>query len=340
MTILRFKYHDTQHNFIWAPKCSGTNLWKHLRKNYGAINLGDKYNTYKNITHYPFSFFEERNEVNVNEVNFTIIRDPLDRLQSFYKTALKESYFDLRNHTIDQIIEIGENHRYYQVMPHADRLPKDCSLYHIDNLQDLEQYLNLKITSTQHNKSDQPQHQFSEREIDFIYKYYKKDFDLIEIEKYQRDDANKISHIKYNFDKNKLYIDFLKNLDNAKPYEDHRKKVDNWKIIRCEKSEYIQKICQDLGIEGDPRFYILEKCANLPQHLDHGTQCSINVLLSDGAAPISFMDKQFYYDACLINTQLRHGVNNGNSERILFKLSIKNKSYNEVKNILEKRKLI
>jgi hypothetical protein len=340
MTILRFEHNKTTHNFIWAPKCSGTNLYRHLRKKYNVENLGDRYNTHKNITHYPFSFFEEKKEVSVDEINFTIIRDPFDRLQSFYKTALKESYFDLRNHTIEQVIELGERHRNVLVMPHSDRIPKNCSLYHINHLQDLEHYLNVTITETQHNKSDEPKHIFTDKEIHFIHKYYEKDFELIEREKYQRDDNNKISHLNYNFDKNELYVDFLKNYEKASPYEDYRKKLIEWKIVRYKKSEYVEKICKDLDIDGEPRFYILDPYAFLPQHLDHGTQCSINIILSEKQSPVSFMGKEFYYDACLLNTQLRHGVKNGSEERLLFKLSIRNESYDQVREKLQRKGLI
>lgn len=340
MTILRFEHNKTVHNFIWAPKCSGTNLSKHLKRNYKAQDLGEKYNTFDNITHYPFSFFEERNEVTQHEVNFTIIRDPLDRLQSFYKTALRESKLDLKNKTIEEIIKIGEGHRPYQVLPHADRLPENCSLYHINNLETLSHYLNLDLNSTTHNKSDEPPHKFTNSEIDFISEYYKKDFELIELEKYQRESTNKILHLKYPFDKNQLYVDFLKNYDKAKPYKDFRRTVDEWKIIKYEKSEYVKKICNDLGIDGEPRFYVLEANAFLPQHLDNGTLCSINIVLSENPAPVSFMGEEFYYDACLLNTQLRHGVQNGPEDRLLFKISIKNRNYEQVKNILKERKLI
>mgnify|MGYP000149542506 CR=1 FL=1 len=338
MTILKFEHNSQPHNFVWAPKCSGTNLYRHIK--HKAENLGNRYNTHSNITHYPFSFFEEKDDVKTHEINFTIIRDPIDRMQSYYKTALQEAPFNLKNKSLEEIVEIGSTYRPMQAMPHADRLPENCTLYHIDHLEDLSNYLNIDLTSTRHNQSNQPPHQFNDKDIEFIHKYYKKDFDLIEQEKYQRDDRNKISHLKYNFDKNELYIDFLRNYDKAKSYEDYRKKLDEWKIIRYEKSEYVQKICSDLGVDGDPRFYVLEPYAFLGQHLDHGTQCSINVILSDKPAPVSFMGKEFYYEACLLNTQLRHGVQNGPEERLLFKLSIKNKTYDEVKQILEKRNLI
>lgn len=338
MTILKFQHNDQPHNFIWAPKCSGTNVWRHLK--HKAENLGDRYNTFQNITHWPFSFFEEKGLVNSQEINFTIIRDPIDRLQSYYKTALKEAPVDLRGKSLEEIIEIGDTIRPVQAMPHADRLPENCSLYHIDHLEELSHYLGINLTATCHNKSDQLTHQFNDKDLEFIHKYYKKDFDLIKQEKYQRDDRNKISHLKYNFDLNELYVDFLKNYDKAQPYEDYRKKLDEWKIIRYEKSEYVQKICRDLGIDGDPRFYVLEPHAFLGQHLDHGTRCSINVILSDESAPVSFMGKEFYYKACLLNTQLRHGVQNGPEERLLFKLSIKNESYEQVKEKLKGKGLL
>lgn len=105
-------------------------------------------------------------------------------------------------------------------------------------------------------------------------------------------------------------------------------------------SEYSEQIMKDLGIEGSPRFYWLETNSFLPEHIDNGTQCSINIILSDGVAPITMYGQDIFYSSALLNTQIPHSVKNGDTERILFKISIFNESYEQVKNKLTLKKYV
>lgn len=152
---------------------------------------------------------------------------------------------------------------------------------------------------------------------------------------------NLIADINYPFDTELLLMHFDKLKNSGQPYEDYRGVVDNWNIIRVDHFEYSKKICDDLGISGEPRFYELLPHTVLPQHKDHGTQCSVNVLLLGTEAPVCFEgDKYFNYKSCLLNTQVEHGVTNGDQSRILFKISIKDKSYGQVKEILDSHGLL
>jgi hypothetical protein len=144
--------------------------------------------------------------------------------------------------------------------------------------------------------------------------------------------------INYPFDINELRRSF----DNVKTqmsgYGDHHHGgVANWAIVRIEDTPYIKTIKQDLGIpNAKPRFYTLEKNASLPEHVDLNTKCSINVILSEtDVAPIIIEDIEYQYTQCLLNTQRRHYVVNGPTERVLFKLSILDMEFEEVyQNIL------
>lgn len=150
-----------------------------------------------------------------------------------------------------------------------------------------------------------------------------------------------IADINYPFDTELLLMHFDTVCCNRVKYEDHRGVIKDWNIIRVNHFKYSKKICNDLGVTGEPRFYELLPHTVLPLHKDHNTQCSINVLLSGGDAPICFEGNKYYkYKSCLLNTQADHGVTNGDQSRILFKISIKDKSYDQVKKILDSHGLL
>jgi hypothetical protein len=83
-----------------------------------------------------------------------------------------------------------------------------------------------------------------------------------------------------------------------------------------------------------PRFYIQEPGVTIPFHRDRGTKCSFNFLLSDNLDPISFIDRTVTYKTALVNTSIDHAVINPKHKRILFKVSVFDKSFEEIKNVL------
>ena len=84
-----------------------------------------------------------------------------------------------------------------------------------------------------------------------------------------------------------------------------------------------------------PRFYNLEKGASLGFHKDRGTLCSINYVLSGNSGGVTFGDGIIVYECALLNTQELHNVPKQSENRILFKVSIFDLSYEDVKNILK-----
>jgi hypothetical protein len=95
-------------------------------------------------------------------------------------------------------------------------------------------------------------------------------------------------------------------------------------------SPYIQQIVEDLKINGKPRFYFQDPGSFLDWHTDINTLCSINMVLSDDPAPISFRSGEVFYRQALLNTTVPHAVQNGPNPRILFKISIFDQTYEEV----------
>lgn len=113
---------------------------------------------------------------------------------------------------------------------------------------------------------------------------------------------------------------------------DNNEKKDVW--------DYAEEIIEDLGLSNcdiHPRFFWLGPNTRLGPHTDDKTLCSINYIINDDYGPIVVEDKTYYYKSCLLNCQRTHGVPTYPKERRLFKLSIFDKTFEEVYEIIKDR---
>ena len=89
----------------------------------------------------------------------------------------------------------------------------------------------------------------------------------------------------------------------------------------------------------EPRYYIQRKGMRLPFHCDRDTQCAINLILNDSQDAIEFRieDKIYthHYQTALIDTQTEHQVVAVTDDRILYKLSMKELSFDQAKKKLQ-----
>ncbi len=139
-------------------------------------------------------------------------------------------------------------------------------------------------------------------------------------------------HLEYPLNKEMLLEEARLAKQDAKAHSDSRYpeiNFDYW-LISHRTSEYIQQIIQDFGVKGKPRFYWLEPFAVIPPHVDNGTTCSLNFLLSDNSAAITIEDKEYFYESILLDTTRMHSVVNNETERLLFKISVFDESYEDV----------
>jgi hypothetical protein len=151
---------------------------------------------------------------------------------------------------------------------------------------------------------------------------------------------NKILHLNYPLDFPTLLLSSEKAKEISYDYSDSRypgHNFDYWKISKYN-DDYIQQIITDFGVNGSPRFYWLKPFTKLPVHVDNGTKCSINFVLSEGAAPITYDGVDYFYSQALINTSIPHGVTNGPTERLLLKISIFDVDYAELSQSIKFRK--
>jgi len=138
----------------------------------------------------------------------------------------------------------------------------------------------------------------------------------------------------YEFDKKLLADVWNEHKDNSQPYSDVRFGkfvMNNWRIVNDIEISYANILCEFFNIDAMPKFYILQANTQLPPHTDQDTTCSINFLLSDGAAPVRFTDNEYHYRTALLNTTRKHSVDKYPKDRILFKLSVKEEGFDAVK---------
>jgi len=141
-----------------------------------------------------------------------------------------------------------------------------------------------------------------------------------------------IIHLNYKINKEKLLKEAAQAKSNATGYTDSRYpdlKMEDW-LIGHHHSQYVNEIMDDFGIVGKPRFYWLQPYAVIPEHVDNGTLCGLNFILTDKASPITFGDKDYYYESILVDTTKPHSVKNNQHERIMFKISIFNETFEQV----------
>jgi hypothetical protein len=141
-----------------------------------------------------------------------------------------------------------------------------------------------------------------------------------------------VLHLNYKIDKNQLLKEAAEIKKSAVAYTDSRYpdlKLEDW-LINHHSSEYVNKIMKDFGVIGKPRFYWLKPYAVIPEHIDNGTLCGLNFILTNHASPITLNNKDYFYESVLVNTTIPHSVTNNEYERIMFKISISNESFEQV----------
>jgi len=144
-------------------------------------------------------------------------------------------------------------------------------------------------------------------------------------------DMKPLIDLSYTYDKDKLLeIASQAKLD-ARPHKDSRYpgEFKHWLISHCH-DPYLDEICHDLNVKAKPRFYWLEPNASVPYHIDNNTECSVNIILTEGPAPITIDEVEYFYTCALLNTTIRHAVFNNDQERILLKFSIFDETFEEV----------
>lgn len=143
---------------------------------------------------------------------------------------------------------------------------------------------------------------------------------------------NHIVRLDYPFDNTEALKLAARVKEKSEPYRDKRfptLRFNHWQIHQFNDS-FVEQILKDFDVEGKPRFYWLAPNTSIPPHVDHNTTCSINFVLTEPAAPVTFDNTDYHYKQALLNTSIQHRVTNGPHERILLKISIFNEPYEQL----------
>ena len=88
-------------------------------------------------------------------------------------------------------------------------------------------------------------------------------------------------------------------------------------------------------VKASPRFYKQHANHEVPEHRDVDTLCCVNILLTDDNAPVHFSGHgDFRYHCALLDVTQPHRVDPWPHERHLLKMSIFDRTYEEVLNDL------
>ena len=86
-----------------------------------------------------------------------------------------------------------------------------------------------------------------------------------------------------------------------------------------------------INIQGkyNMKFVYIAPNTKIGWHKDWGTKCAFNWIINDNSAKIHFRNGNFKYKSAILNTQAEHMVQNNDKERILFKISLFDTSYED-----------
>lgn len=144
--------------------------------------------------------------------------------------------------------------------------------------------------------------------------------------------------IDYDYDRKLLYRECTDG-EGYEPFIDPKTgtPIEKW-LIKRDVTGYGRMITEEfekrLDVSIKPRFYIQETGFTLPYHRDRSTTCAINFILSTPRDPITFRQGyntfHFKYKTAIVDVTQEHTVTASKEDRYLFKLSIFDKSYEEV----------
>jgi hypothetical protein len=158
-----------------------------------------------------------------------------------------------------------------------------------------------------------------------------------------------VTQIPFNIDKEKYLEDFYNNFDQVSAcFTDGRLRSSKsyFKIIRDTAflDQETKKWSDFFGADARARYYWIKPNRQLWWHTDAGTKCAINYVLNGNDSRVQFSTtgedlegpppeqyNEFEYRAAILDVTKYHSVpNDSNLPRILFKISIFDKSYEEI----------
>jgi len=118
--------------------------------------------------------------------------------------------------------------------------------------------------------------------------------------------------------------------------------TDTWLKTIVENISVLPEIKRLQNVFESDIVYVYKQLANssLPKHRDWDVITSVNILLSDDVAPITFDYGDEFYKNALIDVSQKHSVKAHTEDRLLLKYAWHTKSFSDVKEELKNKCLI
>lgn len=173
--MIKFHYKNQIHNFFHIPKTAGTSISFLIQDNFKHELIWEIYEKDYNLgsQHLSYSFFKKH--VSPGDINFAVVRSPVDRIVSLYKN------FAAKGYEYKSFLDW-----FWHIKKHSPHILKSqynllkggkYIFYNFDSLYLLENYLELKLP--RYNVIELPL-KIEKKEIKFIKRYYQEDFQLLE----------------------------------------------------------------------------------------------------------------------------------------------------------------
>lgn len=174
--MVKFYYKDTPHNFFHIPKTGGTSISYGLQENFTTELFWKNYKEQYRLGSQHLSYNHYKKYVDVNDMNFAVVRDPVARINSLYKNFLVKD--TTKHNSFTQWFSRIEKDDPHILCSQIDIL-KDGTydLYHFDSLYLLEDYLQIKLPVK--NKINLETN-ITVEEKEFIKYHYREDYKLLE----------------------------------------------------------------------------------------------------------------------------------------------------------------
>lgn len=176
--MVKFELKGKTHNFFHIPKTGGTSLiegviWNNF-KYFHMFELFPEYTLGPN--HLSYREYEEVGAVLPDDINITIVREPIARVISFYKNFVVK---DTRDH--DSFTEWFSYMK--ETYPYLIRSQKQILtggkylIFNFDRIHEIEEYLGQKLPFKNVINYDV---QVTNDEVDHLKEYYQEDFEMLE----------------------------------------------------------------------------------------------------------------------------------------------------------------
>jgi hypothetical protein len=172
--MIKFNHNNKVYNFFHIPKTAGTSISNVIKNNFEYEFIWKKYKQDYSIGFQHLSYKTFEKHVDSDDINFAVIRHPVDRIVSLYKNFIVKDKYQSFTDWYESITVSA---------PHILKSQKEILeggkfiLYKFDNLKPLEKELNvtLPMLNVIEDITKIDQH-----EVDLILSRYSEDFEVLE----------------------------------------------------------------------------------------------------------------------------------------------------------------